>query len=192
MQVVSSLPIKFAANFIGLPSQSGQHYEHPQAEHRKYMAERISENTFYPFDNEAQFYLAELMARPNIKSEREVRRACVDGRERFLRPEVGFSSYADFISRLDILRSCHASWVERKIYPRSVGQRSQWDGKVSYWAKDPLAVLQEILENENLKDKCVWAPVKEYSADGERIYTDLHTADWWWSVQVVIIYIPSR
>ena len=46
------------------------------------------------------------------------------------------------------------------------------------WKRDPLGVLQEILENGTIKDKVVWAPSKAYDHVRERVYTDLYTSDW--------------
>jgi hypothetical protein len=56
--------------------------------------------------------------------------------------------------------------------------------KCKAWMRNPLAVLQEILENPTLKDKVVWAPQKAYDATGNRVFTDLHTSEWWWEIQV--------
>jgi len=29
-----------------------------------------------------------------------------------------------------------------------------------------------------------YAPVREYNSSGERLYSEMHTADWWWDTQV--------
>jgi len=30
----------------------------------------------------------------------------------------------------------------------------------------------------------VYAPIREYDSSGERLYSEMHTADWWWDMQV--------
>jgi len=30
----------------------------------------------------------------------------------------------------------------------------------------------------------VYAPIREYDSCGERLYSEIHTADWWWDIQV--------
>jgi len=30
----------------------------------------------------------------------------------------------------------------------------------------------------------VYAPIQEYDSSGERLYSEMHTADWWWDTQV--------
>jgi len=32
----------------------------------------------------------------------------------------------------------------------------------------------------------VYAPRREYDHNGTRIYTEMHTADWWWDLQVLL------
>ena len=29
-----------------------------------------------------------------------------------------------------------------------------------------------------------YAPIREYDSSGERLYSEMHTADWWWDMQV--------
>ena len=55
------------------------------------------------------------------------------------------------------------------------------------WMRDPLGVLQEILDNPLIKDKVVWAPRKIYDSNNQRVYTDLYTSDWWWETQVLMM-----
>ena len=59
----------------------------------------------------------------------------------------------------------------------------RWSGGVKFYARDSLAVLQEILENPALADKCVWEPERVTNGDGERVYTDMHDSEFWWNTQ---------
>jgi len=34
------------------------------------------------------------------------------------------------------------------------------------------------------RDDFVYAPRREYDTNGQRIYAEMHTADWWWDLQV--------
>ena len=34
------------------------------------------------------------------------------------------------------------------------------------------------------RDDFVYAPYREYNPNGQRIYAEMHTVDWWWDVQV--------
>lgn len=163
---------------------------HPSAEWREEMEEQQVENPFHPYNNESQYYLAKVFASPKIQPEAIIRNACVDGKDRFLRPNTAFSSHADFIDRLDQMAKCYVPWKEREIKPPVSQPSGEWYATVRYWAKDSLAVLQEILDNPQLKEKCVWTPGKEFNSEGERVYTDIHTGDWWMNVQVLTM-IPD-
>jgi len=35
------------------------------------------------------------------------------------------------------------------------------------------------------RDDLVYAPRREYHESGQRIYAEMHTADWWWDVEVL-------
>ena len=30
----------------------------------------------------------------------------------------------------------------------------------------------------------VYAPIREYDSSGKRLYSEIHTVDWWWDMQV--------
>jgi hypothetical protein len=99
--------------------------------------------------------------------------------------QAPFSSYEDFISRIDEMARNQSKWDGRRF--SSNVNEDIWAKGLRYWVRDPLVVVQEILENKSLADKCVWAPRKIINSEGERVYTDLHDTDWWWDAQVVQI-----
>ena len=49
------------------------------------------------------------------------------------------------------------------------------------WKWDPVAVVQEILENPDLKDDIHYKPMRSYTDEekSERIYNEMWTGDWW-------------
>jgi Plavaka transposase len=85
-----------------------------------------------------------------------------------------FRSAKDLYRRLDEIRGTQAPW-----YKCGGNKKS----KFTAFIRDPVAVLQEILENSGLKGKVVYAPRKLYDPNGKRVYTDLYTTDWWWEMQ---------
>jgi Plavaka transposase len=94
-----------------------------------------------------------------------------------------FENVNAFFRPLLTLTATLAEWKEMEVT----------DPKGAYkckgYRRDVLAVLQEILDNPCISDKVVWAPRRMYDEAGNRVYTDLHTANWWWETQVsTIIY----
>jgi hypothetical protein len=93
-----------------------------------------------------------------------------------------FKSIVDFRKRLDIIADTQAEWNELEVKGRNE------EYTCTAWMRDPMAVLQEILDNSKIKDKVVWAPRRMYDEAGLRVYTDLYTTEWWWKMQVASTY----
>ena len=50
--------------------------------------------------------------------------------------------------------------------------------------RDPVKLLKYILKQPAYARDMVWNPVREFDSLGRRVYSELHTADWWWEEQV--------
>lgn len=72
------------------------------------------------------------------------------------------------------------------------GQYLQWfEGRVEdsarilpFFYRNVLDCVRYLLRQIAYRDDFVYAPRREYDSKGERIYAEMHTADWWWDVQV--------
>ena len=62
------------------------------------------------------------------------------------------------------------------------------DAPVAYYYRDPIELVEYILSQPAYRDHLIYAPVKEYQ-DGCRIYSELHTANWWWETQVCLPHL---
>jgi len=60
------------------------------------------------------------------------------------------------------------------------------DGKrtLPFIHRNALDCIRYLLRQMAYRDNFVSAPRREYDPDGQRIYAEMHTADWWWDVQV--------
>ena len=80
----------------------------------------------------------------------------------------------------------------RRVDP--CGQYLQWfEGKVEFdqrtlpfFYRNILDCVRYLLRQIAYKDDLVYAPRREYDFDGQRVFSEMHTADWWWDVQVNI------
>ena len=102
----------------------------------------------------------------------------------FLKNGVAFTSYDDFVERMDALLRCQSLWIQKYLYCKDCAAEYQWTSHVFHWQRDTMTVLQEILENTALADKCVWKPDKVFNVEGERVYSSLEDSDWWMEKQV--------
>jgi hypothetical protein len=167
---------------IGHPSIRGEIYVHPKIENRQWFKEFGADSPYYPYSSYNQFRLAASVASPKLLPANVIQKVAVDGGDAFIPADLAFSSTNDFLARIDQLSALQSTWRQGTL----TNQRSgvSWATDVKFWHRDPLAVLQEIFENPDLKDSCVWEPVKQYNSEGDRVYTDMYTGDWWWRLQV--------
>jgi hypothetical protein len=57
-------------------------------------------------------------------------------------------------------------------------------GEARLFYRDPVKCVEYLLRQPAFASKMVWAPVKEFSSNGKRRYSEMHTGDWWWQEQV--------
>jgi hypothetical protein len=54
---------------------------------------------------------------------------------------------------------------------------------VSYKYRNPLHLIQYLLRQRAYRDDLIYSPVREFRDDAQ-LYSELHTADWWWNTQL--------
>jgi hypothetical protein len=129
--------------------------------------------------------LARDLSQPTLLSRSRIQNIGVRSKDTYTAgTSAHFVSFDDFMSRIDEMSATQCSWVEH-VLSDATGQH-EFSRGVKFWTRDTLAVLQEMLDNPNLADKCKWAPEKIVNADGDRVYTDLYDSEWWWRTQVIV------
>jgi len=60
------------------------------------------------------------------------------------------------------------------------------DGKrtLSFFYRNVLDCVRYLLRQIAYRDDFVYPPPREYDHTGQRVYAEMHTADWWWDIQV--------
>ena len=53
-----------------------------------------------------------------------------------------------------------------------------------FFYRNILDCVRYLLRQITYQDDLVYAPCHEYDQNGQRIYAEMHTADWWWDIQV--------
>jgi hypothetical protein len=155
------------------------------SEQREALSSQRKENPFYPFKSFDQYKLAKDMTTPETLPRERIQRIAVEaGRGSYLHEDTGFKSVTDLKEHVDEVMRCQSLWQMEYPWGKTPRAHEPWAANVHYWRRDSLAVLQEILENPRLADKCVWGPQKVTNAEGDRVYTDLHDTDMWWEMQV--------
>ena len=57
-------------------------------------------------------------------------------------------------------------------------------GEATLFYRDPVKCVEYLLRQPAFASKMVWGPIKEFSNNGKRLYSEMHTGDWWWEEQV--------
>ena len=55
-----------------------------------------------------------------------------------------------------------------------------------FFYQDILDSVRYLLHQIAYRNDLVYAPCREYDWGGQRIYVEMHTANWWWDVQVLL------
>jgi len=92
---------------------------------------------------------------------------------------VGYSSMPTLENLLRHLDpySPYLQWLEGHVED---GQRT-----LRFFYRNVLDCVRYLLGQIAYCDDLVYAPHREYDQSGQRIYPEMHTADWWWDVQVL-------
>jgi len=90
---------------------------------------------------------------------------------------VGYSSLLTLENHLPFLDpySQYLQWFEAQVED---GQRT-----LPLFYCDVLGYVRYLLHQIAYRDDLVYAPRREYDPSGQRIYAEMHTADWWWDLQ---------
>ncbi|KAI0675158.1 hypothetical protein C8Q78DRAFT_965124 [Trametes maxima] len=105
------------------------------------------------------------------------------------RMRLSFRSSHTFYKKVDALPRGPTAW-KREVF-EAVGDVLGEDGKpksemVELWMRDAVDCVRELIENPAYRDSIRYRPERQY-ADSEgktRIYGNIHTADWWWNLQM--------
>jgi len=166
---------------LGLPSDEGDVVE----------LQKLALHTYWPFDNIEQWMLAKALTFPSPLSNREIRNLAVERHCPWIMPGKGFKSVRDFYKRLNQLPAKGGEW--QQSYLTRGPTAPPWSPPmVPFWYRDSLDVLKEILGDVRLAKDMKWAPEKLVNSDGERLYSELWTGDWWPRIQVLANCVRSN
>jgi len=65
---------------------------------------------------------------------------------------------------------------------RTVDFHLQTGAKFFY--RDVVECIGYLLRQKTFSEDLVFKPIRKFNRQGGRVYTDMHTADWWWEMQV--------
>ena len=54
----------------------------------------------------------------------------------------------------------------------------------TFYYRNVIDCVRYLIRQVAYRSDMVYAPIREYNSTGERLYSEMHTADWWWETQV--------
>lgn len=142
-------------------------------------AARLLEDPWYPFSNPHEFKQARWMVESRL-SKSNIDRYFRDGL--CTSSEVAFTSGWTLYQQLDRMypKLGPDSWSVHEANWSLPGGASR---HTTYYYRSPLSCIQYLLKQPCFRNHLIYAPVREYNEPGEWMYSEMHTADWWWSTQ---------
>ena len=137
--------------------------------------DNLSEDPWAPFTNGHWFKLASWFIQNKV-SKSQI--------NEYFRNGLANSAFAAYNSmhtlenHLQILdpESAYLQWFE--------GQVEDGSRTVPFFYRNMLDCVRHPLHQITYLDALVYTPWREYNHSGNRIYAEMHTADWWWDIQV--------
>jgi hypothetical protein len=141
-----------------------------------------------PFESEADFVLARFMVTFDISQ------VAMDNLLKTVLPVLGVnhpvSSVYHVKQRIDEMEDGlgHQSWTRETT-------NGQWTDAhpepISFYRRDILTCARWLLRQPAYDGQLKYAPERHFNEEGGRIYTEMHTCDWWWEKQVCVP-LPTR
>lgn len=135
----------------------------------------LCENAWAPFTNAQGFKLASWFIESKVPKSR-INNYFSSGLGN--PASVGYSSMYTLENHLQSLDpfGLYLQWLEGQVED---GMRT-----LPFFYRNILDCVRYLLRQITYRDDLVYAPRREYDQAGQRIYAEMHTADWWWDVQV--------
>jgi hypothetical protein len=139
-----------------------------------------------PFESEKEYQFAEWVVRHRIS------KTAVD--ELLKSPTFNgnhtFTSAYTLFKKLDGLTyelGMH-TWKSGKVcFTRPDASNSSTNLRFTRFSyRNPVTCIEFLLRQTAYKEYMTYAPLKIYNEMNERVYSELHTGDWWWKAQVSI------
>lgn len=166
--------------FEGEPNERGMRREEPrEAAKAQFQQSRAefdngqTEARFYPYNSRQQFRMARRNVFPVIPTRNSIAANCVGRISDRLHPtelQRRFKSVEQFFSHLDEISCRVTPWktADQKI-----------PSPYTLMHRDCLEVLQELVGDRTVGKRMIWAPVVRRDHDGNRVYSECNTGDWW-------------
>ena len=140
---------------------------------------KLLEDPWFPFTNAHDFKQARWMIQSNLA------KTHID---QYFREGLCTTDEVSFTSGWTLHRSLdrmypelgEGSWRSHDIVT-VVGNTTR---SIPFYFRDPMQCVAYLMKQPCFREYLVYAPIREFDPSGERMYSEMHTAEWWWKMQV--------
>jgi hypothetical protein len=185
----AGIPLKsIILSFQGEPNENGPRIPEPREEARALFQQARGEfkngryqHQWAPYNSRQQFRLSRRNVFPIIPSRRSILSNCVGKTSDRLHPtelKRRFTSVDEFFSHLNTIAKAFVTpW-------KSAEQTSL--PKYTIYHRNSLQVMQELVGDKAIGPYMKWAPLRRFDQDGNRVYSEIYTANWMWEQQEIL------
>lgn len=166
-------------NSSGEPNLEGPRIPEPRGEDKEVFDSR-RETRWFPYNSRQQFRMARRNVFPIIPTRDSILANCVGRISDRLHPTESarkFTSQQHFMRCLDTIATRVTPWNSGAL------TEPETNRPYSIFYRNSLAVLQELIGDTTIGPQMKWTPVRLYDNDGNRVYTEMYTANWMWDQQ---------
>jgi hypothetical protein len=104
--------------------------------------------------------------------------------DRYFNNGLAASSTPCFKSAYKLDQYIHALDPYRDLLVWNEGTFERDCSSTTFFYRDIVHCVEYLLAQTAYQNDMVYGPVREHNGNGERMYSEMHTADWWWDTQV--------
>jgi len=139
------------------------------------LTKAMTDDPWSPFSSEDNFNLASWVARSKVA------KAQIDA---YFAQCLGGTDHRSFHSTYTLRQ--HLNVVDPFREYLVWAEASIDDGRhaTTFYYRNIIDSVRSLICQVAYSSDIVYAPIREYDLSGEPLYSDIHTADWWWDIQV--------
>ena len=147
--------------------------------------QKLFENPYHPFEYKEQFDLAYWLLATDqpISKTRIIAMIKLHSQDPY--PiESRFNNYQHFTDTIDNIEyNLPWSSASLDVPPALKKVNSGWNDSLTFHYRNALDCVRSLFSQTSLLGHMEYAPKRMFDAQGNRIYTDLSSSNWWWEIQ---------
>lgn len=142
---------------------------------------------YYPFKDKTDYAFALWLHRVHI-TKGNVDAYFKDPRMAKMYHFLGFKNATEWLGRLHQIpygiggAQTDLEWTSQ-MFTVEAAYDEMTDREYVIQYRDVVDSLRFLLGHQPFRNDLVYAPVRHYNGDDKRVYSEMHTADWWWETQ---------